>query len=486
MAGIGIRLNRIFEKRSVFADIFGVFYSSIVTVAPMFLVIGVIILMQWALGYAKVGYAQRELFADTILYIFIFSLLAAAPFNAVLSRYLSDTIYNERYQDIMPCFYVGLLLNLILGSVMVIPFCLHEYFVGKVALYYVCTSYLGYIALLLVFYSMLYLSITKDYAKLSLFFAIGMAAAFGIAWAGNRLAGWDLPYAILFALTAGFLLTASLEIALIQSYFRENSGVYKSILRYFREYWQLILINFLYTLGLFIQNFVFWTTEDHLILVKSFFTHMSYDMATCLAMFTNISATVIFISRVEMFFHDRYRAYTEAVIGGRGTDIENAKHRVFRQLSTEIMSLARIQFIITVIVFLFCMIVLPTLGFAGETMQIYPLLCVGYYIMFLMYALLLFLYYFNDLTGALWSAGMFCLGTFLGSIFATFLTPIWYGTGLVIGATVGWVIGFFRLRWLEQNMDAHVFCVGHLMQHRREPMPSGMVFNRRDDEKGDR
>lgn len=479
MAGIGVKLNRIFGKQSIFADLYGFIYSSISTVAPMFLVIGVIILIQWVLGYSKVGFAQRELFADTILYIFIFSLLSAAPFNAVLSRYLSDVIFNERWADILPCYYVGLLMNLILGSALAVPFTIREYVVGHVPLYYIFTSYCGFMALLMVFYSMLYLSITKDYGKISLFFALGMAVTFLLAWFANRFLHWDLPYSILFALTVGFLMIASLETALIHSYFRENSGEYRAVFTYFRLYWQLIFINFLYVLGMYIQNFVFWTTDEHLILVNCFVTHMSYDMATCLAMFTNISATVIFISRIEMHFHARYKAFTEAVIGGRGSDIRVTKDRMFRQLSTEIMSLARIQFIITVVVFLICEILLPRFGFGGETMQIYPLLCVGYFVMFLMYALILFLYYFNDLSGALWMTGMFCLGTLIGSIAATKMDTIWYGLGLLIGALTGWTIGYFRLRWLEKNLFAHIFCRGHLMKHRTEPMPSGLVYDRR-------
>ena len=483
MAGIGVRLNRIFRKQSIFADLYGFIYSSVSTVAPMFLVIGVIILMQWALGYSKVGFARRELFADTILYIFIFSLLAAAPFNAVLSRYLSDVIFNERWADIMPCYYVGLLMNIVLGCALSVPFAVREYVVGNVPLYYVCTSWCGFIALLLVFYSMLYLSITKDYGKISLFFLIGMSAAFLIAWFVNRFLRWDLPYSILFALTAGFLMIASLETALIHSYFRENSGEYRAVLHYFRMYWKLIFINFLYVLGMYIQNFVFWATDEHMILIHCFVTHMSYDMATCLAMFTNISATVIFIARVEMHFHVRYRSFTEAVIGGRGADIRITKDRMFRQLSTEIMSLARLQFIITVVVFLFCEILLPRFGFGGETMQIYPLLCVGYFVMFLMYALILFLYYFNDLSGALLLSGLFCLETFFGSIIATRMEPIWYGLGLLIGSLTGWTIGYFRLRWLEKNLFAHIFCRGHLMKHRTEPMPSGLVFDRNSDAK---
>ncbi len=50
------------------------------------------------------------------------------------------------------------------------------------------------------------------------------------------------------------------------------------------------------------------------------------------------------------------------------------------------MSLARVQFIITLVIFLVCMILLPQLGFEGMTLRIYLCLAAGYFILFLMYA----------------------------------------------------------------------------------------------------
>ena len=479
MAGVGVRLNKIFEKPSLVGHMFGYGYSTVITVAPMFVVIGAIIVSQILLDYSTVDYFRRELFADTVLYIFIFSLLSASPFNAVLSRYLSDVIFREKYDDIMPCFYVGMTMNVILGTLVALPFCIHEYLVGGVALYYVFTGYCGFMALLLVFYNMLYLSITKDYVKISLCFITGMLVTVLLALVFVWAVHLELTYALLLALVLGFLLIATLEIAIIRSYFRMNSGHYREVLRYFRLYYKLVIVNFLYTLGLYIHNFVFWTTDMHTILVRSFVTMMSYDMATCLAMFTNISATVIFISRVEMHFHEVYKSYSEAVIGGRGKDIRNTKRRMFRRLADELMSLARIQFIITVVVFLLCILFLPRLGFGGNTMRIYPCLCVGYFMLFLMYAEILFLYYFNDLTGALLTSVSFCLLTALGSVLSSRLPVIWFGLGLVIGGFVGFTVGYIRLRWVECNIDSHVFCQGALMKKGTGKMPDNKVFDRR-------
>lgn len=478
MAGIGVRLNKIFEKNTLTANIAGFAYSAMVTVAPMFVVIANLMLMQHVLDFSSVGYAARELFSCTLLYTFIFALLTAAPFNAVLSRYMSDIIYEERYEDILPCYEAGLALNLSLSCLVGIPFCLYEHFAGGVSVGYVFTGFCGYVSLVLVFYSMIYLSICKDYQRLSLYFLTGMLLAFLLSLLFHFILGFGVTQSMLAALTFGFFVTAVLEYALIKRYFVKNSGRYRPVLQYLKKYWQLVVTNFLYILGLYIHNFVFWTTDMRMTVAKSFVCFQPYDMASCLALFTNISATVIFIARVEMHFHDKYKLYSEAVIGGRGADIQTAKRRLFRQLSSELMTLARIQFIISVVIYLVCMVILPQKGFSGLTMMIYPLMAAGYFILFLMYAAMIFLYYFNDLNGALLSAAVFAGVTFAASLAAVHLTPIWYGIGVTAGALCGWITAYMRLAWIERHMDAHIFCRGELISRGRGQKPSELVYKR--------
>ena len=479
MAGIGVRLNRIFEKNTLTTDFLGFAYSTVATIAPMMVIIISLVCMEVVLGFDKIGYAQRELFSCTILYIFIFALLTAAPFNAVLSRYMSDVIYEERYEDIRPCYYLGMMMNIILSCLLGIPFCIREHFVGRVSVAYVFAGFCGYISLVLVFYSMLYLSICKDYQKISWFYFLGMVEAFVCAVIMRYIFKWGVTQSMLFGMVTGFFFTAILEHALVKRYFVKSSNRYRPVLHHFRKYWQLVLTNFLYILGLYIHNFVFWTTDLRMMVVKSFVCNQPYDMASCLAMFTNISATIIFIARVEMHFHEKYKLYSEAVIGGRGADIENTKRRMFRQLASELMNLARIQFIISVVIYLLCIVLLPRTGISGMTMKIYPLLAAGYFILFLMYSAIIFLYYFNDLAGAVLTAGIFCGVTLIGSLISTQLTEIWYGTGLLVGAFAGWCSAYGRLRWVEKNMDVHIFCRGNLIPRGKGEMPSGKVYDRK-------
>lgn len=477
MGGIGVRLNNIFGKRSITAGMFGVLYGSCLTVAPMILVIGVLLLLEYLLGFDRLDYYTRELFSCTILYIFIFSLLSASPFNSVLSKYMQDAIFEERYQDILPCYYFGLVMNLCVTCLMGIPFCLWEHFVGEVPVAYVFTGFCGYISLTLVFYSMLYLSICKDYGRISLFFLAGLLIAFILALVLRFLLGWETTRAMLLGLTVGFFIIAVLEYGSVRRYFVKNSNNFLPVLKYFGKYWHLIVINFLYTLGLYIHNFVFWTTDMRMVVANSFVCNQPYDMASCLAMFTNISATVIFIARVEMYFHERYKAYSEAVIGGKLMDIRNAKRKMFREIASQLLDLARLQFIISVIVYLLFVVVLPRFGFAGSTMRIYPCLAAAYFILFQMYAEILFLYYFKDMWGAVFTAASFFLVTFLGALIATHLPEIWFGAGVLVGSFVGWCVGYMRLRWVERHMDYQTFCQGQLIPYGRGVRPPDQVYS---------
>ena len=159
-------------------------------------------------------------------------------------------------------------------------------------------------------------------------------------------------------------------------------------------------------------------------------------------------------------------------------DIENTKSRMFLQLGDEIMSLSRVQFIVTVVVFLLCIVILPQFGFGGSVMRIYPMLALGYYILFLMYAEILFLYYFNDLTGAVITTLNFAMFTCFGAILSTNFPEIWYGTGLVIGSFIGFLTGYSRIRWVEKNLDTHIFCTGHILKQGEGSMPSNVVYDR--------
>ena len=67
MAGIGVKLTNIYKKNTLTTDIIGMGYSTIVTIAPMLVVIGALMLMEYFLDFSSVDYVTRELFSCTVL-----------------------------------------------------------------------------------------------------------------------------------------------------------------------------------------------------------------------------------------------------------------------------------------------------------------------------------------------------------------------------------------------------------------------------------
>lgn len=480
MAGIGIRLNRIFQKRTMVHTMYGAAYSMLTTVTPMLVVIGALLVMYQLLDFERIPYYDRELFSCTVLYIFIFTLLVAAPFNSVLSKYVGDRIFEERYEDILPCIYLGMFLNMALAGIVGIPFCIYGVVVGELPVYWMFTGFCAYIGLCMSCYQMLYLSILKAYKKISLFFALSMVTAVILSLIFRFVVGFSVVYSMLLSLAIGFLLIGCEEYAYAKTYFSENSHNYEAVLGYFRRYWKLVLSNFLYVLGLFIHNFVFWTKADmRMVLANTFVCNQPYDMASCIAMFTNLSASVIFIANVEMHFHERYQAYMEAILGGRLKDIENAKKRLFRLIGDQLMRVTQLQYMVSVVVFLLALLFLPRMGMSGMVMTIYPCLAAGYFVLFLTYTMILFLQYFNDLTGTLTTCAIFA-GVIGGvSILAKSFPDYWYGIGVFVGSIAAWTYAYWRLRWLEKNIDTHIYCRGRLLEPVNAPMPESKVFDLR-------
>lgn len=71
MAGIGVRLNKLFEKRSIVTALAGMGYSTAVTITPMVVVMVAILLMEKLLGFYNLPYVTKKCFVHNALYIYI-------------------------------------------------------------------------------------------------------------------------------------------------------------------------------------------------------------------------------------------------------------------------------------------------------------------------------------------------------------------------------------------------------------------------------
>lgn len=482
MAGIGFELKKIFKEESLSRTVMGIGYSTVITLGPTFSIMASIISLYWILNVLSISYTERVLLSSTILYIFIFSAILTAPFNSVFSRYIADKIYEEKFEDIMPSFYTGMTINTVLGAIIAIPFAWRLITVGKVSVFYVFQGVLTFLILIITLFTMLYLHATKDYKIITFNFLTGMAIGSISAIIFHRIFHIRAVSAILYGLEIGLFIVAFLEFAYIRKYFYRSSNNYFECVSYIWKHKFIFLSNLFYSLGLYVHNFVFWTTPMNLVSAKSFYSMQAYDMASCLAVFTNISAMIIFTVITETKFHDKYEIYNRSVVTSTLDEIQKHQKAMFRLLSQQVNNIIGIQAIISLVLFLLIVIFLPDYGFGGLTITIYPSLAAAFYVIFIMYCNIIVLYYFNDSKGTLLVSISFFITTLIASIFATSLPVQFFGAGAFIGAVVGWTVSHFRIHYLEKHFERHIFCNVTIITSKRGRKPDGIVYKRNREE----
>ena len=478
MAGIGFELKKIYRKEGISRGLLGALYSSLVTIGPTIVIIAVILLLYLFLHMSGVGIYEREVLSDTILYIFIFSVILTSPFNAVFSRYLADKFYKEEYDDILCSYYSGLMLISIIAMVIALPVMWSMYFRGGLDLYYVLVTYVFWASAVILFFSMTYLHATKDYKIIAMFYTVGMLLGGGLACLLFFLVKWDQRHSIITGLAFAFFFIAVAEFIYIRRYFRGRGQNYTECLRYIWRYKLIFLTNLFYIAGLYIHNFYYWTTPERLEVANTFVSHMNYDMATCLAMFTNLSTTIIFTVIAETRFHEAYQDYMESVIGGTYRKMQKNKRIMFRVMSQQLGQVFSLQIAITGVIFLFLIIFGVRIGFSSMTMQIYPILAVAYLGVFIMYCNIVYLYYFEDTVGSMLTGLIFMGVTLAGSVVASQFDVMFYGAGVFAGMLAGWIFSYLRLRAVERDFDAHIFCRYKPINTMKSSEKGIIVYNR--------
>lgn len=465
MAGIGFELKKLFRKDGIFSTVIAGLYATVVTIGPTIMVILAINLMYFLLPYVQMPWMDREVLSSTILYVFIFSLIISSPLNIILSKYVADLIYEEKYNNLLPALDMGNLVLAVLVVLTGLPFGAAMYFIGELRLTYVAVSYLFYAGLAFTFYYMTFITLLKEYRRITWSFLISLTV--GIVFACCAVFLWDfyVTDAILDALAISFNMIAMLLLSRLRKYFRNHEGIGVVVLQYLKKYRQLFLANLFYTLGLYSHNFIFWTFSTYKVRVaKVFVSAPVYDVVTYLAMLSNLSILVIFVVNVETKFHTAYQTYCSSIIGDSGTNIIKARDNMEKVLRREFLYIVQLQMLVNVGIFILVTAFAPELGITGQILTMYPVMSVAYMILYLIQCLMIFQYYLDDRSGAQTVGFLFMTGTIIGSLISVRLPAVFAGLGVFFGSLVGFTAAFFRIRYKLIHLDEHIFCRASLAE----------------------
>jgi uncharacterized membrane protein len=455
MAGIGFELKKLFRGQGFLSKVRAFAYSALVSLGPFIIATIIIASLILLMNLMDVSYKQRELFIATIVYSFIFSQIIASGFKMLVTRYISDQIYSERFNRILPSLYGVLSIVVIISGIVGALFLWNS----PLPVYIKMVSYILFMELVVVFVMMEYLSTVKDYMRIVKCFLSGLAIIVSLSFVFLRFTNLDTVFALLMAMDIGFLAVVSFMMGYLQKIYGNPEKRYFDFLAYLDKFPSLFFVAFCYTLGLYIHNFIFWTSDLGVRIGGTYVYAPAYDVPTFYAFLSIMPAMVIFVVSVETNFYEKYRNYYSLITGrGNFSDIENARKEMTRSLWAEIRNIMELQLFFTLVFIAAGYYILPRLGLAQFSIDIFNILALGAYMCIIMMIIMLILLYFEDRAGALFVAVSFLLSNTLFTYLTMQYSESIYGMGFFASAFFSLIIAVSELMLYLKNINYHTFC----------------------------
>lgn len=454
MAGIGFELRKMFREQGMVNQLKAYAYSSLTTVGPMILSMGLIIALQRITATEQMGYMDWELYIATVSYCFIFSIVFTSGISMVLTRYTADMLYEKKYSRLMSAYYGALIVMLPIAAVVCALF-LSGVSAGWM---YKVSAYFFFLLLIIVWIQGVFLSALKDYVRIVRGFAIGSTVALGSGWMLSRFTSFDSTVTPLISLDIGFLIIVILSnLHFEQRFPRAEQGYYFEYLGYMKKYASLFFAGCFVYSGIYLHNFVYWLSLSGREVADQFRIMPFYDLPVFYAFLTVLPTFVTFVVSVETAFYEKFRIYYLNILnGGTILDIKAAKQQMQKTLMKQVSFLVEVQLLFTILSIALGIKFLPKIGFSMAQLDLFIILVLAYFLFIIFFVLTHVLMYFDDRKGVLGISLMFAM---LNIGFTYWMMKVGFdGLGIFIASAIAVGLVFARLLYVLRNIDYYTFC----------------------------
>lgn len=473
MAGIGFELKKLFKNEGLFSNLRAYLYSTFVTIGPIMISVLVITLLQLLLKYIGVGKYEREILQATITYSFIFSVILSSGYCMMLSRYLSDRLYTENNEDIVPALYGSMASILIISGIIGFVF----YYRSPLDITYKFFSYILFVGLVVQTLLSIYISMVKNFKRVAYSFLYSTLTAAIIGYILINYTGMDKILSILIAFDICIIMVITLLVFEIQQYFKEKSTLYFNFIKYFSEYYLIFLTNIFYTTGLYIHNFVFWgfSSVNHIV-ADTYVYAPFYDIPAFYAFLSIMPTMVIFVVKVETAFYEKYRSYFYLINNGACyQDIELAKKDMEKILYRELIYIMQIQLFFSIGFIILGIQILPLVGFTTSMIDTFNILVLGYYCAIIMFVIMTILLYYDNKKDAFYITLFFMATSYFFTWATISLGEIHYGLGFFVAALLSLIFAIIQLRRYVKDIEYHVFCIQVSWKDKKGGLLEGLI-----------
>ncbi len=452
MAGIGFELRKILSRDSYTATLHAYVYAGLISSGPWVLSILSVMLV----GVISIGLVLPEVlirqFLITVTYLMATSLMLTGGLQLFFTRFVSDRLFERKYEQILPNL-VGVLLLVTLGSGVLGILLLITLF--DQPLIYRLLTLANFVVLCNLWLVIIFLSGMKAYNRILLVMLVGYSLMVGSAFF-LRYMGME---GLLLALLLGHSALLFLFLYDILREYRAERLVAFDFLDRRQVFVSLLLTGLCYNLGIWIDKFIFWYNPDTSSqVIGPMRASILYDLPIFLAYLAIIPGMAVFLVRIETDFAEWYDRLFRAVRDGETLQhIGSLKAEMTFSIRQGLLEICKVQGLTVVLLFLFGPRLLAWLGMSSYYLPLFYIDLIGVSIQVVFMAILNVFFYLDKRAIVLELCLLFVVLNAALTLLSLHLGPSFFGYGFTFSLLACVLLGLARLSTSLDDLEYETF-----------------------------
>ena len=452
MAGIGFELRKILSRDSYTATLHAYVYAGLISSGPWVLsIISVMLVGVISLGLLLPNVLVGQ-FLVTVTYLMATSLILTGGLQLFFTRFVSDRLFEQKYDQILPNLLGILLLVTILAGVLgiiVLGLLFDQPLIYRVL---VLSNFVVLCNLWLV---IIFLSGMKAYNRILLVMLVGYTLMVASAYLLSFL---QMP-GLLLALLIGHSTLLFLFLYDILREYQADKLIAFDFLKRRQVFLSLLATGFFYNCGIWIDKFLFWFNPgtSHAI-VGPLRASILYDLPIFLAYLAIIPGMAVFLVRIETDFAEWYDRLFRAIRDGETLQhIGQLKTEMTLSIRQGLLEICKVQGLTVVLLFLFAPRLLEWLGISSYYLPLFYIDLIGVSIQVVFMALLNVFFYLDKRTVVLELCVLFAVLNGALTLLSMYLGPSFFGYGFTLSLLICVLLALHRLTTTLQDLEYDTF-----------------------------
>ena len=455
MAGIGFELRKAIRQESVKEQVGGYLGAAFSSSGSILVGIIIFVLIQSA---AKSQHVTQEVLDSFMCYVtntMFLSMMFTSLLTLALSRYVSNQLYLERQEKVMPSLIGGSLLVFLMSLVIFLPIVITSKLDSMSSLF----LYILFLVLCICWLLMTYITLVRDYVQI-IFAYLSALLASGLLLLGfASISKMQMPTMILTLMTGFSVVDIFLFRIIYNGFSRQDKSIFGFVSE-IRAEPTLVLIGLFMMIGMLGHFWIVWFFSDMGTYVDTFFRFgPGYDFPAILAYFSTIPATIYFVTFFETAFSEKYQKYFR-ILGKNGTveEIREARNQMFDAMFHGFRSLCTIQIVVCLFFLTFGAKFLGVLniGMSRDMADTFRIFCVGYSLYYIGNVITLVQLYFMNEKRVVWSALFFAVFSNLFTYLGILRGDGSWGIGFMAIAFIWALASAFQLVVFLNNLEFNI------------------------------